>query len=84
MVVTTNHGSMAPMMDQIGLEDTVLEAGGLDRKIRIFRLPEENTTLSLNAEFEINLKPCGDNPIWICVTTQDGFQAWSSPIYIYN
>ncbi len=84
LVVTTNHGSMAPMMDQIGLEDTVMDAGGLERKVRVFRLPDENTTLSLSAELEVTLKPTGDNPIWICVTTQDGFQAWSSPIYIYN
>jgi hypothetical protein len=29
-------------------------------------------------------KPSGDNPIWVCVTTEDGFQAWSSPIYAFN
>ncbi len=84
LVATTNHGSMAPMMAEIGLEDMTMEAGGLDRKLRIFRLPDENTTLSISTELEVKLKPKGDNPIWVCVTTEDGFQAWSSPIYIFK
>ncbi len=66
------------------LVDTVMEAGGLERKLRVFRLPEENTCLSLTTELDIALKPTGDNPIWVCVTTEDGFQAWSSPIYVFK
>jgi hypothetical protein len=30
----------------------------------------------------VDLKPGADNPLWVCVTTEDGFQAWSSPIYV--
>ena len=26
----------------------------------------------------------GDNPLWICVTTEDGFQAWSSPAFVFS
>jgi len=26
----------------------------------------------------------GDNPLWVCVTTEDGFQAWSSPIFVFR
>ena len=49
-----------------------------------FRLPDENPHLSLSTTLEIPLKASGDNPIWVCVTTEDGFQAWSSPIYAFK
>ena len=26
----------------------------------------------------------GDNPLWICVYTEDGFQAWSSPVFVFR
>ena len=25
-----------------------------------------------------------DNPVWVSVYTEDGFQAWSSPIFVYR
>lgn len=84
LTVTTSLGTLALPLADIGLEDSVMEAGGLERKLRAFRLPEENTIFSLTTELEIALHPAGDNPIWVCVTTEDGFQAWSSPIYVYN
>lgn len=82
--VSTNHGSLTVPLADIGLEDSILEAGGLERRVRAFRLPEENTTFSLDIDLDIALKPTGDNPIWVCVTTEDGFQAWSSPIYAFR
>ncbi len=82
--VTTNHGTLRVPLKDIGIEDAVMEAGGLERKLRIFRLPKENPHKALSTELKIDLKPTGDNPIWVCVTTEDGFQAWSSPIYAFN
>jgi hypothetical protein len=35
----------------------------------------------MEVDTEIDLDRGGDNPIWVCVTTEDGHQAWSSPIY---
>jgi hypothetical protein len=84
LTVTTNLGTLSLPLADIGVEDVVMDAGGLERKLRAFRLPEENTTFSLTTELEIALTSVGDNPIWVCVTTEDGFQAWSSPIYVYN
>lgn len=69
---------------EIGFEDTVLDAGGLERKVRLFRLPDENLHQSLDASVSISLKEIGDNPIWVRVTTEDGFNAWSSPIFAYR
>ncbi|RKZ97975.1 MAG: DUF3604 domain-containing protein [Gammaproteobacteria bacterium] len=84
LMVSTNHGTLTVPMDEVGIEDAVLDVGGLERKLRAFRLPEENTAYSIDTSLEIALKPSGDNPIWVCVTTEDGFQAWSSPIYVFN
>jgi hypothetical protein len=82
--IVTNHGSLTVPLAAVGLEDSVFEAGGLERRLRTFRLPEENTCFALNVELDVALMPDGDNPIWVCVTTEDGFQAWSSPIYAFN
>ena len=41
------------------------------------RLPEENRHREMEATVSIPLKAKGDNPLWVCVTTEDGFQAWS-------
>jgi len=82
--IVTNHGSLSVPFSEIGFEDTVMEAGGLDRKISVFRLPENNTHREITREVEIPLSSVGDNPLWVCVTTEDGFQAWSSPIFVFH
>jgi len=79
-----NHGSLNVPLDGLGEDDTVLEAGGLERRIRVYRLPEINPHRSMQRSVEVALKPRGDNPLWVCVTTEDGFQAWSSPIFVYR
>lgn len=68
-------------LDEIGLDDVVLDAGGLDRKLRIFRLPDVLETLDYTATVPVALTRGRDNPIWVRVTTEDGCNAWSSPIY---
>jgi hypothetical protein len=82
--LTCNRGEIQVPLNSIGLEDTVLEAGGLERRIRVFRLPSENPHREVQHHLVIPLKPSGDNPLWICVTTEDGFQAWSSPVFVFN
>jgi hypothetical protein len=82
--VETNLGCFDVPLSEIGMQDTVMDAGGLDRKIRAFRLPEENVKRSMSAEVKVPLSTGADNPIWVCVTTEDGFQAWSSPIYAFR
>ena len=79
-----NHGSLALQLDRLGIDDAVMEAGGLERRIRVFRLPDHNPHRSLQGSVDVALQPWGDNPLWVCVTTEDGFQAWSSPIFVYR
>ena len=65
----------------IGLEPLVFDAGGLMKKLEIYRLPRK---ADCELKFSIALEDLknGDNPIYIKVMQQDGHIAWSSPIYL--
>ncbi|MEM9499835.1 MAG: DUF3604 domain-containing protein, partial [Pseudomonadota bacterium] len=65
-------------------EEAVLDAGGLDRKIRLFRLPETMTCCHLTETVAVHPERGRDNPLWVRVVTEDGHVAWSSPIYIVH
>jgi hypothetical protein len=69
---------------EIGLEDVVFEAGGLGRRLRLFRLPEVSEVWRMQASRRIALRPGVDNPLYVRVTQEDGHQAWSSPIYVIS
>ena len=71
-------------VEAIGLKDQIFDAGGLNRQIRAFTLPTGplNREMSINKTIELDAE--GDNQIWICVTTEDGYQAWSSPTYLFR
>ncbi|MEM9371246.1 MAG: DUF3604 domain-containing protein, partial [Pseudomonadota bacterium] len=69
-------------LGELALEDTVLDAGGLERQIRVRRLPDEMPNDPFDASFDLPVDPCRDMPLWVRVTTLDGHQAWSSPIYL--
>ena len=80
--VTTNLISGDVRLGDLGVEDHVLDAGGLERQIRLRRLPDVLDQCSFSAAVPVELTSGQDNPIWVRVTTTDGHQAWSSPIYI--
>jgi len=81
LAIATDHASGRLQLAGIGLDPVVLDAGGLERQVRISRLPEVCRADHLRCAFDVELKPRVDNPIWIRVTTEDGYNAWSSPIY---
>jgi len=68
----------------IGLEDLAFEAGGIGRRIRVFRLPDENPHQRLLLSRRIPLKKTGDNALHVCLTQEDGHLVWSSPIYVFR
>ena len=72
-----------PIAD-IGLEDTVFDAGGIRRRIRVFRLPDDNDQNRIRVERQIDLRDAGDNALYVCLTQEDGHLVWSSPIYIFR
>ena len=67
---------------EIGLDDVVFEAGGLGRRLRVFRLPDENPHRAFAFGLDAALVAGRDNPLWVKVTQEDGHVAWSSPIYV--
>ena len=82
--IATNHGELDVDLAEVGLSDTILDAGGLARRLRAFRLPNDQLEREMRFSRTIPLEGEGDNPIWICVTTEDGHQAWTSPIYLFK
>ena len=80
----TNLGTLVKPVSEIGLEDEIVECGGLERRLKVFRLPDKNTHRELTASVDLELSETGDNPLWVCVTTEDGFQAWSSPVFVFR
>jgi hypothetical protein len=82
--VTTSLVQFTGPLDDIGLQEQVYDAGGLARQVRVSRLPDVNPHTHLTLERTISLRATGDNPLYICVTQEDGHLAWSSPIYIFQ
>jgi hypothetical protein len=82
IVTSLVSGRVEP--ENMGTATKTLEAGGLDRKITVTRLPERLTDYSIDLEREIALNSVGDTPIWVRVATEDGHLAWSSPIYLFK
>ena len=72
-----------PVAD-IGLEDLVFEAGGIARRIRVFRLPDDNPHRTVTLERRITLADDRDNALYVCLVQEDGHLVWSSPIYIFR
>ncbi len=68
----------------IGLNDLVFDAGGIRRRIRVFRLPDENPHQALTIERRVQLRDEGDNGLYVCITQEDGHLIWSSPIFIFR
>jgi hypothetical protein len=82
--IDTPHLKTSLPIDSIGFDDTVLEAGGLARRVRVFRLPDVNPHRHLEFEREVEVAASGDSPIYVRVTLENGHQAWSSPIYLFR
>ena len=70
---------------EIGFEDKVFDTGGgITRRLRVFRLPDENPHRRLKLERRIPLRDGIDNALFVCVTQEDGHLIWSSPIYVFR
>ncbi|WP_454692712.1 DUF3604 domain-containing protein [Achromobacter aloeverae] len=70
-----------PVAD-IGLEPIVRENGGIQRRLQIFRLPDENKATRMRQRVRVPLHAGEDNAIYVRVTTEDGYFIYSSPVYI--
>jgi hypothetical protein len=71
-----------PIAD-IGLEDRVLSTGGgIQRQMRVFRLPDDNPVHSAKFERRIRRSAMAEDALYVCVTLADGHRIWSSPTYL--
>jgi hypothetical protein len=66
------------------MEDTVYEAGGLDRRIRLYRQPNQMTQHEIWVQLTMVPHEDRDTRIYVRVTQEDGHRAWSSPIYLFR
>ncbi|MCW5630373.1 MAG: DUF3604 domain-containing protein [Rhodoferax sp.] len=67
----------------IGLEDTVLETGGgIARRMRLFRLPDDNPVHTAQLSRRIRRSQVGEDALYVCITLADGHRIWSSPTYL--
>lgn len=82
--IETPHLATRVAIAEVGLDDIVHEAGGLGRGLRVFRLPDVNAAHSLEVERTVPVAPDGDTPLYVRVTLENGHQAWSSPIYLFQ
>ncbi|MEM9192901.1 MAG: DUF3604 domain-containing protein [Myxococcota bacterium] len=71
-------------LSDIDYDDRVFDAGGLGRRMRIFRLPDENPHRQISLERSVALRPTGDNPLYVRFVQEDGHVGWSSPIYVFQ
>jgi hypothetical protein len=80
----TKPVSGAVAIADLGVEPTVFEAGGLDRAVKLQRLPNTMTEHRLTLRREIKLRSTGDTRPYVRVQQEDGHRAWTSPIYLWR
>jgi hypothetical protein len=69
---------------ELGVEPRVFAAGGLERAIKLQRLPEVMREPRLVLRRRIELRAAGDTRLYIRVQQEDGHRMWSSPIYLFR
>jgi hypothetical protein len=84
IVIETNYVHARLALSEIDADDYVIPAGGLDLEIRLFHLPGQLRGGPISASVGVPIRKDRDNPLWIRVTTEDGFQAWTSPAYLFE
>lgn len=81
LVVDTNLGTITLDLATLGGAPVTQDAGGLERKLWVERLPEDGCPRAFRASCSIE-PGAAESAIYVRVTQEDGNQAWSSPIYL--
>lgn len=80
--INTVQGNIEMDVAAIGLEPKVWDFGDLRKEIRIYRLPDQQTTNQFSFSLPLTGLYKGDNPIYIRTCQEDEYIAWTSPIYL--
>lgn len=83
LAIETNLGNLEVDLAELADEERSIEAGGLARRLRVWRMPETKRTMAMRVAHRLPATPLTrDLPVYVRVTQEDGHQAWSSPIYL--
>jgi len=74
--------SFITALDDLGAEPLKLQAGGIDQRVEVSRLPAQDLPQVAQIEFADTHAPEGDLAYWVRVVQEDGARAWSSPIFV--
>jgi hypothetical protein len=69
---------------ELGVEPRIFAAGGLERAVKLQRLPEAMTESRMALRRRIKMRPTGDTRLYVRVQQEDGHRIWSSPIYVFR
>jgi hypothetical protein len=67
---------------ELGVSPCSFEAGGLERAVRLQRLPDVMTERRLILRRRLPVRAKGDTRLYVRVQQEDGHRLWSSPIYL--
>ena len=82
--IETNVVSGKVELAALAGRDMTFGGGGLDRRIRVYRLPDAGAPRRLAFKATVTHQSGADSPVYVRVTQEDGHQAWSSPIYLID
>jgi Protein of unknown function (DUF3604) len=68
---------------ELGLDERVFPAGGLERAIKLQRLPARLSARHLVVKRKLPVRTDGDTRLFVRVQQEDGHRIWSSPIYLF-
>ena len=71
-------------ISDLDIEPRVFDAGGLDRKISLQRLPDTMSQSHLSLRRKVKLRREGDTRLYVRVQQEDGHRIWTSPIYLFT
>ncbi|MBS0244368.1 MAG: DUF3604 domain-containing protein, partial [Proteobacteria bacterium] len=80
----TRHVRGQRQIAALGFERHIFSAGGLDRAVTLYRLPDQMRETRVDLKRRIALREFGDTRLFVRVTQEDGHRAWSSPIYLFR
>ncbi|HSM42094.1 MAG TPA: DUF3604 domain-containing protein [Afifellaceae bacterium] len=84
LAIATKHVTTTVPVADIGLEDTVFDAGGLDRAMKLYRLPDRLSETRFTHRLTVPVPAGRDSRLFVRITQEDGHRAWSSPIYLFR
>jgi len=82
--IETAQGNISIDVNSIGISPKTWNYGGLDKHLKIYRLPDYKSSTEVSFKLAINKLQKGDNPIYVRMMQEDGHMAWSSPVYLIN